>query len=93
MKAHFVTGYSIRKNSSRCWAWFKSIRTARNFIKKDSEYIYECEFEYCVLESIPEGPMQCMNKEEWYKYDKKKEKYFKVDKPKEIKEIINFSIG
>ena len=91
---YFITGYNIVTRSSRTWFYVLTEKEAREYVKADSELIWEEEFDHCVVEELLPGYVDPVKiKEIWFKYNKEVGVYEEVDKPEQVKNICNFAIG
>ena len=78
---------------SRTFGWFSSFELADKAVRTNQCDIYECLYQYVIIEEIADGIHGPCYREWWYKWDKEDEIFESVEKPIETKNIMNWSMG
>lgn len=81
------------KGGSRCFGYYFNFEDADKAIRKNKTDINEYTYSYAIIEEIPEGISQIIDRKCFYKFDYEKRKYYPIDEPEELKGYCNFSIG
>jgi hypothetical protein len=76
----------------RTFGWYSKPSLALDAVKKNNCDLYECAYQYIVVEEVKEGVFGLAIKEWWHKWDKKEKKFLPISKPKETNGIINWSM-
>lgn len=50
-------------------------------------------YEYALIEKIGYGISACVEKSQWFKWNKEKRGYFEIEEPECVKHFTNFAIG
>lgn len=78
----------------RCWGFFDDFNEAEQAVLSNDGDIYECEYEYVVLEEHHMGTMALgTGNMSWYKYNHSTEKYEKIDAPEWSHGLVHWGIG
>lgn len=79
---------------SRTVAFFFKEEDAIKCVNQNWGDIYECgHYLLAVIEEIWQGLYPHVEKETWFKWDRKKKKYVQIKKPSVFKNIVSFGIG
>ena len=83
---------NLTSNSkNRTFGWYPKFLDAEKAVRKNCCNIYEFQYDYMVIEEIPEGVFGLRKQEWWYKWNGKE--FIKINKPQEIFNVVNFGIG
>jgi hypothetical protein len=86
------------EGSSRCFAFFPTLKEAKDLVEKRGNDIYECRYSYAIIEEMGMGYMAWSKNEWWYKAtdiaeDNMEATYVPIEKPEFAQHVCNFSIG
>ena len=89
------TGEPIMHRSSRTWGWFGTFEDAVEVIEKNISDIWECFYEYAMIDEVPEGICTFPRQEWWWKWegDDKTGKYIPTTRPEDFKQVVGMSVG
>ena len=79
--------------SQRTFGYGCSLKEAKSYVKQNKSDIYECLYNYVVIEKMCSGIHARVIKEYWYKWDLAGKKYKSRDKASCLIGIVNFGIG
>jgi len=90
-----------RIKSSRTWGWFSKLADAEEVVLENLTDIFECLYNYAVIEEVPEYICFDSRKEFWYEadFDQRQQNrpnsptIKQADKPEFLKNIVCFGIG
>jgi hypothetical protein len=78
----------------RCWGFFDDFIQAEQAVINNDSDIYECEYEYAVLEEHHMGTIAMgTGRMFWYRYNQDTEQYEKIDPPKWSQNVVHWGIG
>ena len=80
-------------SSRRCWGFFGSFEDAECAVLENDADIYECEYEYMVIEDYRMGLMTIGKDPHWYQYNYTTEKFNPIETPDWAVNIVNWGIG
>jgi hypothetical protein len=90
----FLTVMRKCGNRSRTWGFFDDFNEAEQAVIHNDTDIYECEYEYAVLEEHHMGVIaHGTGNMFWYKYNRGTEKYEKIDPPEWSLNVCHWGIG
>lgn len=84
---HAIEGLDT-KHRGHTVGWFPYEEWAKEAVENSGDNLYECSYEYIVIEEYPFGTYALRKKELWYKWNGKR--YVSIDKPSEVSNIINY---
>ena len=96
----FITGVAnegrLSTSNTRCWGFFDDFAEAEQAVLVNDGDIYECEYQYMVIEGHKMGVMGIMSADQyrhWYRWSKDEKKFFSVDTPDWAVNIVGWGIG
>ena len=98
-KIYTITSISLSEKGEmthdRCWGFFFDFNDAEQAVLSNDGDLYECSYNFVVIEEISEGIMSFSDRgETWYAWDSDKESFTKINKkPHCIKNVICFGMG
>jgi hypothetical protein len=79
----------------RCVGYYHKLEDAKEAVENNHCGIFECIYDYCVIEATHQGIYGGLrdefNKEYWYEW--KDDGYKEIEKPEEFKNSVCFGIG
>lgn len=95
---YFITTVHLNKEikdsiSTRCVGYYKDLEEAKKVVKNNKCDIFECLYEYAVIEKVEEGLYQLPKEEYWFKINDDFNGYKEIEKPNEFKGWAVFGIG
>lgn len=99
----FVTVLSMDRHerrimrNSRTWGFFYDFEVAERVVLENQTDIYECLYDYAVIEEYSQGILRLPKEKQWYKAVYRKgqnnPRVVKVKKPSALKRVVCFAIG
>jgi len=81
-----------RTGSKATFGWYSRLAQAIDRVINTSDDLYECCYDYVVIEEIKEGAYGLSVREWWFKWNSQKKAFIPIHKPKETNGIINWSM-
>lgn len=79
--------------SQRTWGYYKERETAVHALHENWGDMWECLYEYALIEEIEEGICPYASNRQWFKWDTEREGYFEIEEPECVKCFVNFALG
>ncbi len=83
----------IEFESKRVWGYYPEYEQAVNALYENKTDMHEGCYEYALIEKIGYGISACVEKSQWFKWNKEKRGYFEIEEPECVKHFTNFAIG
>lgn len=78
----------------RTWGFFDDFNEAEQAVIRNDTDIYECEYEYAVLEEHYMGTIAMgTGRMSWFRYNRDTEQYARIDPPEWSKNVCHWGIG
>jgi hypothetical protein len=95
-KIYLVT--VMNEKGDRCWGWLPTFEEAEDTVLENVGDIFECYYDYAVIEECLPGWYHSHKQMGWYKaiFDTSKKPYpqvIKIERPKEYDGVFNFGVG
>lgn len=93
---YFITTIHSKDENSidtRCVGYFEDLETAKIILENNACDLFECLYEYAVIEKVEEGLYQLPKKEYWFVINKTYDGYVAIEKPSKFKGWAVFGIG
>ena len=85
---------SLKNVGSPCRGWKPTFEKAEYEVLNNGTNLYECAYDYVVIEEVPDNIWSWGWTEWWYQWDRSQEKYVKLDgKPEQYAGLVAFSMG
>lgn len=88
--------YYCQQGDTRCVGFYYDMESAEEAVIENRCDIFECLYDYAVIEQTPQGVYGTSSSEykRWfYKYDHDNNKYVPIEEPECVKHIYGFGIG
>lgn len=90
----FITAIVKKTKSHRTFGFFNHYWTAMSAINNNQGDMYECLYDYIILEYIEEGVHPTVIHEEWFEWDQDKHKWSVMNsRPIQVSQTTNWALG
>lgn len=79
--------------SMRTWGYYADRETALQALHENRTDMWECYYDYAILEKIGEGIAAEVEYKKYFKYDRDRDGYFEMKAPAYYDHFGNFAIG
>lgn len=81
-------------DKGRTWGWYQQYEDAVNAVMKNHSDMWECDFNYALIEEVPEGALPCSEVSQWFQASRYPALIIeKCEPPPYSNGICNFTIG
>lgn len=77
----------------RTWGYYSECEKAVQALHKNFTDMWECLYDYALIEEIDEGICAYAGNRQWFKWDNERKGYFEIEEPECVKNLCNFAIG
>lgn len=85
--------FGVLLGDHRTWGYYIERERAELALHENRTDMWECCYEYAVLEKFGPGIVADCEERQWFKYDRERDGYFEIDEPECVKNIVNFALG